>query len=194
VTLSGDLQAVLADAMRLLARAVTDRRGAMHTPTIATVGLDGRPRLRTVVLRGFEPARREFRFHTDVRSPKVAEIARDTRVAAHVHEPGSKVQIRLEATATLHGDDAIADAAWLASQPLSRTCYAAQPGPGVPIGEGGAFTLPATSAEVEAGRRHFVAVVARIDSLDWLHLAHAGHRRALFRWSGDACEGHWLAP
>lgn len=189
-----DLQAVIAEAMRLLSRAVADRRSPLHTPTIATVGLDGRPQLRTVVLRGFDTARRELRFHTDARSPKIAELRAEPRVGIHGYDPGAKIQIRIDATATLHAGDAVADNAWIASQPMSRVCYATAPAPGSAIGEGGAFTLPTGADEIAAGRENFVAVIAQIDALEWLHLAHTGHRRARFRWSEDGVEGTWLAP
>ncbi|WP_293866597.1 pyridoxamine 5'-phosphate oxidase family protein [uncultured Alsobacter sp.] len=189
-----DLQAVLSEATRLLSRAVADRRSPMHTPTIATVAADGRPRLRTVVLRGFDTARRELRFHTDARSPKVAEMTAEPRIGIHVYDPGAKVQIRVDATVSLHADGGIADNAWLTSQPMSRVCYATRPAPGSPIGEGGSFSLPANPQEVETGRANFVAVIARIDALEWLHLAQTGHRRACFSWTGDDCEGTWLAP
>lgn len=189
-----ELQAVLAEATRLLSRAVADRRSPLHTPTIATLGLDGRPKLRTVVLRGFDTARRELRFHTDARSPKIAELRAEPSIGIHVYDPGARIQMRIDATATLHADDAVADNAWLASQPMSRVCYGTAPAPGTPIGEGAAFTLPAGPHDIAAGRANFVAVMAHIDALEWLHLAHTGHRRARFRWNADGAEGTWLAP
>jgi pyridoxamine 5'-phosphate oxidase len=50
-----DIEATLAHALALLVRGVPDRRSPFHHPVVATIGTDGRPRLRTVVLRGFEP-------------------------------------------------------------------------------------------------------------------------------------------
>jgi hypothetical protein len=194
VSIGADLQAVLSEATRLLSRAVADRRSPMHTPTVATVGLDGRPRLRTVVLRGFDPARRELRFHTDVRSQKIGEIRAEPRLGVHVYDPGARIQIRLGARAVLHTDDALAENAWQTSQPMSRVCYATQPGPGTTIEAGGSFSLPAGPEEVAAGRANFVAVTGVIDELEWLHLAASGHRRALFRWDGPDCTATWLAP
>jgi pyridoxamine 5'-phosphate oxidase len=194
VALPGDLQEVLDEAMRLLSHAAADPRSPAHTPTVATVGLDGAPRLRTVVLRGFDAARRELRFHADARSPKVAELGRDPRLGLHVYDPAARVQVRLDVVATLHASDAVADAAWAASQPMSRVCYGAVPAQGTAIGEGGAYALPASDAQVEAGRTNFVAVIGRIQTLDWLHLAAAGHRRASFRWTGEACGATWRVP
>lgn len=194
MAIGAELQAVLSEATRLLSRAVADRRSPMHTPTVATIGLDGRPRLRTVVLRGFDPARRELRFHTDIRSEKVAEMRSDPRMGLHVYDPGSRIQIRLGARATLHTDDAVAENAWQTSQPMSRVCYGTRPGPGSAIEAGGSFSLPDGPGEVADGRPNFVAVTGVIDELDWLHLAASGHRRALFRWEALDCTATWLAP
>jgi len=54
------LDEIRADAFRLIARGVADRRSPFRTPTLATVGVDGRPRLRTVVLRAFDAAARRI--------------------------------------------------------------------------------------------------------------------------------------
>lgn len=185
-----DLDAALAEAFRLLARGVADRRSPFHTPCLGTVGADGAPRLRTVVLRGFDPAARVLRIHTDRRSPKAAEMQAEPRVMLHAYDPAARVQLRLAGRATLHADDAVADAAWAASRPASRLCYAAPAAPGTPC----AAPLPAPREEA-GGRAHFLAVGIAFDWLEWLWLCAEGHRRARFTW--DAA-GHrqasWLVP
>lgn len=189
------LDKVLASAFALLSRAVADRRSPMHTLSLGTAGLDGRPRMRSVILRGFEAATLSLRFHTDLRSAKVAELRRDPRLAMLGYDPGLKVQIRVEGEATLHHANAVAGRAWATSQPMSRQCYGAEPGPGTPIGDGGAFSLPGAEPDFEAGETNFVAVVCAIATLDWLHLAHSGHRRAHFEWPRQGeCVGRWLVP
>ena len=65
-----DLDQVRADLESRLARAATDRKGAMHTPVVVTGDVDAR----VMVLRAFDPSNRTLRFHTDVRAPKVAAI------------------------------------------------------------------------------------------------------------------------
>jgi hypothetical protein len=180
----------LAEAFRLLARAVADRRSPLHTPTLGTVSADGAPNLRTVVLRAFDPDRRSLRIHTDRRSPKAAEIAARPRVMLHGYDAGARVQLRLDCRASLHLDDPIADAAWAASREMSRLCYAAPHPPGTPI----EAPLPAPADPV-AGRGNFAAVMLVFDSLDWLHLAHTGHRRARFAWdAAGRLSATWLAP
>jgi hypothetical protein len=190
--LHDSLPATLARAFAMLSEGVTSRRGAAHSPALATIGLDGRPRLRTVVLREVDEAARTLRFHTDRRSEKVPEIEREPRVALHVYDQAAKFQMRVEGRASLHRDDAVADAAWAGSRAMSRACYGTVPAPGRPIGEGGAFRLPEPD-ELDAGRANFAAVVVTLERIETLHLAFTGHRRALFRFEGT-WGATWLVP
>jgi hypothetical protein len=184
----------LAEAWRLMARGVADRRHGFHHPAVATVGLDGRPRVRTVILRGADAAARALRFHTDVRSAKVAELAREPRASLLFYDAGAKAQVRIEGRATVHADDAVADAAWAGSRPMSRACYGTMPAPGGAIPAGDAFVLPEPeSPETAAGRANFRAVILVAESLEWLHLGHGGHRRALYDWGGGP-PARWLVP
>ena len=188
-----DLGETRTQAWALLARGVADRRSAFHAPVVATLGLDGRPRARVVIMRGCDVAAGSLRFNTDRRTEKFAEIARDPRVSLTGYDAGSKIQIRVEGIASLHADDGVADMAWAASRPFSRICYGTMPAPGTLLGEGGDFALPAEDAEITAGRAHFSTVVIRVETLEWLYLAHAGHRRARFDVAAGG-EGVWLTP
>jgi hypothetical protein len=89
-----DLDEVLAEAFRLLARGVAERRSAFRTPTVATVGSDGAPRIPTVVLRRFEPAARRLTLHTDRRAAKLVDIAHQPSVALHVYDARAGRQTR----------------------------------------------------------------------------------------------------
>lgn len=183
-------QDALAEAFRLLARGVADRRSPFHTPTLATRSPDGAPGLRTVVLRGFDPATRVLRIHTDRRSAKATAIAADPRAALHGYDAGAQVQLRIAGVATLHLDDAVADAAWAASREMSRMCYATPHAPGAPV-----EAPPPAPQDPAAGRGNFAAVTLRIDTLDWLLLAASRHRRARFAWGADGTlAAGWIAP
>ena len=184
-----DLEGTRLEAWKLLTRGVADRRSAFHTPTIATVGLDGAPRLRTVVLRAGEPSARLLRFHTDARSGKVAEIARDPRVGVHVYDARSKIQVRLDGVARVHPWSAPrAQASWEASRPQSRAGYAQAPAPGVVI------SAPHEGDVREGeGVENFNIVEVEVTAIEWLYLFHAGHRRARFVWEGERLQGEWRA-
>lgn len=176
-------------ALRLLSRGVADRRAAFHTPILATVGLDGRPRARTVVLRGFDVAARALRVHTDVRSDKVAEVREDPRVSFAFYDVGARLQVRVEARASVHIGDETAAAAWARSSPMARACYAGDEVPGA--------LLLAPPAERPAGEGDFAlfcVLLCRFESLDILSLRATGHRRVLARWEGQGRILQWLAP
>lgn len=189
---AGKLDATLAEALRLLSRGVADRRHAFHTPSLASIGQDGTPLARTVVLRGFDAAARTLRFHTDARSAKVGEFAADPRCALHLYDATAQIQLRLAGQIAIHGQDALADTAWAASRPMSRVIYALPPdaGPGTPLGA----PLPAPT-DPEAGRPYFRVLVMRMTHLEWLWLAASGHQRAAFAWDDTgALSSSWLVP
>jgi hypothetical protein len=187
-----DLDGTLAEAWRMLARAVVDRKSPLHTPAVATTGIDGTPQVRTVVLRGVNVGLREVRFHTDRRSGKFAEISRDPRVAVLGYDAGHKIQLRLAGRARLHAgdDDIIAAEAWARSQARSRLCYRQ------PLAPGAAMSAGAVDGEqLASGFENFVVAVVVVEALEWLYLAHAGHRRARFNWdTAGTMTATWLAP
>ena len=187
--MTGDLDAVLADALSRLAAAVDARHGAFRTPCLATRGPDARPRLRTVVLRRLDPEARVLEFHTDRRAAKVAEIAADPRVALHVWDPEAQVQLRLDGVAVAHGADVVADAAWAALHVGSRAPYAIGPTPGSPVA-----TPPPMPCDPDAGRGDFLAVTVALEALEWLELSRDGQRRARFRFTPGGTEATWLVP
>ena len=189
-----DLDGSLAEAWRLLEDGVTDRHSPCHTPSLCTLDADGLPAVRTVVLRAAQREERLLRFHTDLRSHKVAEIAAQPTVALHAYHSGRKIQLRLIGLAAVHQRDEVARDAWQASRSFSRLCYGVEPGPGAAIeapwdwrqGEDG-------SVEAESFR-HFGAVLVKVQSLEWLYLAARGHRRALYDWRGGSFTQTWLVP
>ena len=186
----GCLDGALAGALGLLARGVADRRSPLHTPTLATRGADGAPNARTVVLRAFDAGTRRLRVHTDRRSAKAAELAADPRVMLHGYDAAAEAQLRIAGRASLHHADALAETAWTASRAFSRMCYAAAQPPGAAVA-----APPPAPRDAEAGRDNFMAVVITMDSLDWLLLAHEGHRRARFAWDGAGrLSASWIAP
>jgi pyridoxamine 5'-phosphate oxidase len=192
-----DLSGSLNAAWGALTCGALDRRSAFHHPVIGTIGLDGQPRQRVMILRAVDPETRSLRFHTDMRSEKARDIAAERRVSVLAYDPASKIQLRLSGRATLHHTDKIAEAAWQGSQRMSRACYGTMPGPGSVIDQGSAFSMPDTADDtaLEGGRAHFAAMLIRVESLEWLYLAYEGHRRAQFQWdAGGKLAARWLAP
>lgn len=189
-----DLAASADAAWQVVAAGVGDIRAPWHLPTIATVDRHGAARLRTVVLRGCDPAMRRIRFHTDNRSAKAGELAADPRIAVHAYDAGLKLQIQLAGRAEIVSAEGAGRAAWDSARLGSRACYAVAPGPGATIASGGAYAMPADEAGILAGSVHFAMIEVTVDRLEWLQLHEAGHRRAMFGWTGARWDGRWLVP
>jgi hypothetical protein len=192
-----DLDETFAELWARLVRGAADRRSGFHTIQVATAGLDGGARVRTVVLRGAYKAAGSLRFHTDARSGKIAEIAADPRVEVCAYDPKAKIQARLSGRATVHEADPVAAAAWAATRPQSRVCYRAPVAPGAVVeAPGAADPGPAQRApeDPDEGLAQFRPVVVTADRIEWLYLAARGHRRARFVRTGDGWSGVWLAP
>jgi pyridoxamine 5'-phosphate oxidase len=176
-----------------LAAAVASGRHPLHLLTVATVGDDGSPASRTVVLRGFDADGRALWFHTDIRSPKAGQIARDGRVALHWYDPQARLQIRIAARAAVHHLDPITRAAWLASQPMSRACYGSAAAPGTPLREFPPLAEPLEAADA-AGLANFAVIRCRFAAVELLALHATGHERILLQLDGDSPTVTILAP
>lgn len=174
-------------------RAAASARHPLHLVTVATLGADGGPQARTVVLRGFDAERRVLWFHTDSRSPKAAEIARDGRVALHWYDAAARLQIRMSADAVLHHGDPVARAAWEAAQPMSRACYASPTPPGTRLTAFPA-AAEAPAAADDLGLAHFALVRCRFTAVELLALHASGHERLLLALAGAVPTATILAP
>jgi pyridoxamine 5'-phosphate oxidase len=176
-----------------LAKATASGRHLLHLVTVATLGEDGFPLMRTVVLRGFDAERRELWFHTDIRSPKAGQIARDGRVALHWYDAQARLQIRIAAEASVHHADQIARQAWLDSQPMSRACYGSPAAPGTPLTE---FPVPPSSpaADDPTGLANFAVIRCRFTAVELLALHASGHERILLQVDGNCPTMMILAP
>jgi len=192
------LDAVLADATSHLIRAARDRKSPMHVPVVGTADGD----LRMMVLRDCTANIGLLRFHTDARSAKVQAIGAQGSASVLAFDPEAKVQLRLSGAARVEVSGAIADAAWAAASEYARRCYLAMAAPGTPTAKAGSG-LP---AEVEGirpneqqllpARANFAVLLIEPTTLDWLYLAHDGHRRAQFtRPERDQdWQGTWVIP
>jgi len=187
-----DLDTVLAAAWDILADGASNRSAPAHTPTFATMGTEGRPRLRTIVLRGFDAVLMQLHFHTDQRSTKITELQANPQAGLHIYDPDRKVQLQVSGRARLHRDDVVSATAWAQSQPMSRMTYQVTEPPGSVIDDPlRAIQDPAVN---DGGLENFMVVVLQIEALEWLFLDARGHRRARFTRDGEAWSGTWLVP
>jgi len=189
----------LAQAWALLVRGGADRRSPLHTPAVASLDQTGAPDARIMVLRKADPAAATLRFHTDARSPKCIAL-HGQKIAILGYHPQENVQLRLQGHAQIDTSSEAADEAWARSTPFARRCYLVQSPPSSPL-PGPASGLPLevegrdpSEAQLLPARANFALLTAHITRIDWLHLAHTGHRRAFFQREGQTWHSKWLTP
>ena len=193
-------KAILDTAWVLLDAGAASRHSAAHHPVVATIGADGLPDQRVMILRAADRASATLRFHTDARSPKVTQIAGGAPVHVLVYDPEAKTQLRLSGTARIEQDTPAADAAWAASTTFARRCYMAETAPGTANPEP-TSGLPSwiegqqpSEADVAPARENFAILLVTIARIDWLYLANCGHRRAALVDGGAGWTGEWCVP
>ncbi len=167
--------------------------------TIKKTGDDSHcPSGRTVVLRGCDVFSRTVDFYTDVRSAKVKELELSGGALCWLfYEPSTKIQLRLQGTATVVNDQR-ADAAWEAVTLQSRSAYLSVDPPGKQVWS---QQPPSTAerflnqSESEVGRESFRLVRTQVHSVDWLYLRQGGHVRASLTYGAQGSdEVCWLVP
>lgn len=162
----------------------------------ATLGVDGAPKVRTIVLRQVSRADHVLSFHTDARSEKVAELRRDPRIALVANDLDALVQIRAEGVASICDDEAQRRAIWQSSRPHTLLLYRAPLPPGTPVEspEAGHVAASEGAAPSDGGYENFCLLHVTVKRVDWLELARAGHRRAVFDLHEGGYESRWIAP
>lgn len=126
-----------------------------HAMSLATIGLDGRPRARVVLRQGFEPDPGHLVFYTNRESDKGRELANSPFAAAIFHWDGLGRQVRIEGPVAL-SPDAESDA-YFASRPRASQIAAWGSAQSQPIA-----SREAMVAGLEARARQFGAVGAPV--------------------------------
>ncbi|MDJ0913144.1 MAG: pyridoxamine 5'-phosphate oxidase family protein [Desulfobacterales bacterium] len=193
------LHGILENIWLMLEHGATHSDDPFHWPILGTA-LKAACSLRTVILRQVNKPDRILVCHTDARSAKVHEIKNNSQTSWLFYHPEKKVQLRVTGHTTLHTHDSFADRQWADTSSTSRLNYCASQPPGTPIDKPSSglpdFLLKKipTLLETEMGRKHFMAIVLHIYSIDWLILKLAGNRRARFDWDEDGLRATWLVP
>jgi pyridoxamine 5'-phosphate oxidase len=195
-----DLMGSLDHAWNLIEAGSKGRRNPFHTPVISTIGLDGTPQSRVLVLRTADKMSRSLRFNSDMRSPKVAEIQANPAASILMYDNEQKIQLRLSGRFEVHTSGEEIDAIWSASERYARRCYMTEGAPSS-IANKPTSGLPAyvdgrkpEENELVAARANFGILLFQVDQIDWLYLATEGHRRARWIFDGTQWQGNWMYP
>ncbi len=163
----------------------TPRGGHAGLATLATIGADGGPELRQVVLRRADRAAGRIEVFTDAATPKVAEVRANRLVSLLLWHPADQLQIRLRGEAEVIGcEAALPD--WQAMSEAQRGNYGTVPPPGTPIDASRAFCRVPDPARLAILR-------IMLSGIDAVHLARPVDCRAVYARSDD-WRGQWVAP
>lgn len=163
---------------------------AAHFAQLATRGLDGAPRCRTVVIRAIVEAEGAMLFCTDARSPKLEQIAADPRAELCWYFADAREQFRFAGEIALSGagDTSPAwrsrEALWDYLPEATRASFAGPP-PGALRA-----AAPPSAARLDANGAPdtFVTAALFVRTVDHLRLREAPHGRTLHQ-RGDG--GLW---
>ena len=168
-----------------LGRASVDRHHEWRTPVLATVGCDGSPNARTIVLRKVDSNQQTLCFYTDARSAKVSEITKEPKAVLAFWSGRLNWQLRVKVEISVATDGPEIQALWQRiQQSASAADYMASASPGTERPEG------YSSAQTLSDDHHFALLNAQVLQMDWLELGRGGHRRA----SMSADTWQWLVP
>jgi pyridoxamine 5'-phosphate oxidase len=168
---------------RLLQRSLSAMHSPLRLPVIASAGADG-PAARVVVLRAVDPALRTLTLFTDVRSPKVAALRQDNRLAWTFWDAQLALQVRANSTAAIHVSDerALQFAAQVPEH--ARADYISLTAPGSAKTSG--------ARDLALFEQHFCVIDTTVHSLDVLALRRDGHKRLHLDYAVN--QHAWLVP
>ena len=181
----------------MLDDAVTNRASPFRIPVFICAHqneVDGR----IVVLRKSDRANNLLQFHTDLRSPKVEILKKNSNASLVFYDKEEKIQLRLKIECTINHDNEITKESWSKTGHISRKCYLVDNGPGTESPSPTSGLKPEldnfefTMEQSEEGYKNFTVIQCKIKSIEWLYLAAKGHRRA--RFEIDNNKEYWLVP
>ena len=183
-----------------LERACRSRESPWRTPVLATVGRDGGPDARVLVMRGADSQARRLEFHTDSRSAKLRAISRQPRVVLCFWDPAAQLQLRAAGIAAAWGDSphresreggsARRESAWARVPADSRRNYAGESPPGSIIANSNRPVAP----DPQGGFAHFAILDVALFRLEWLWLGGPTHVRGEALWADGTWKAAPLAP
>ncbi|WP_341368513.1 pyridoxamine 5'-phosphate oxidase family protein [Yoonia sp. BS5-3] len=180
-----ETQSGLLDKMwTVLTQGVADAKHPARRPTFATVGGDGWPEARTLVLRSADRADAALTLHTDVNSGKMASLRSTPRAALHIWDATLDLQIRLQAEVTIE-TGASTRALWDQIPDHARQSYGVVPAPGTRLAQ-------ALDYVKKPGPHCFAVLHCALCTIDLVHLG-AQHRRAGYS-RARHWQGQWLSP
>lgn len=179
-------QELLEATKRELINGFTKKKHPFRYFSLATVGADGKPHQRTVVLRKMD-SNFNLMIYTDTRSHKIKDIERQPEVSALFYHPKKLLQIRVEGTAHQISDSEVLEDRWHAIPENSRKDYITVNAPGSPIGN-------PDQVNYNTNKGHFSIIEIIPHTIEYLQLKRPNHIRVEFNSQGKEWKGKFLVP
>lgn len=187
------MQDVIDKVWTALESATTQRGSPFAIVQAATIGLDGSPMVRTVVLRNVSRQHNSVCFHSDLRAAKIAELRRDSRISLVGYDRGKGVQIRMTGTAHLITDGPVKESLWNSATVDTRSLYQSATPPGMPLDATNATRVEHEDPDDNA-YKNFCVVNVSLTFIDFLQLHPIAHERAQLHLREHAWTGIWVTP
>ena len=172
----------LNSAFKELNTCITKSKHCYRIFSFATVK-NNFPEIRSVVLRQFNPNRRSIIFHSDIRSPKIAEVKENSNVGLLFYCHQLKLQLRFRAFAHIHYKDSVTKSIFKTMRPDSKACYSYDFDPGKELAlQTKEIQLEDTKGSLVNPEENFSVVICNYSFLDLLYLTYKGHIRIHYNW------------
>lgn len=180
IFLGGNLSDIETACWQLLQEATKSYKAVFHYGAVANIQ-NGRPEVRTVIVRNTDSVEKKLFFHTDIRSPKVEALKKDPALSWLFYDEPLKLQLRLTAEASIHYKDEIATLAWQQLKLNSQLTYSISNAPGQYLEDVKDLPHPENSSELLLfAENNFAVVETKVLTIDILFLHHTGNLRAFF--------------
>lgn len=177
------------DFQHELRRGALDRKHPFRFITLATIH-KGIPQARYVVLRSVDEALNLF-IYTDYRTSKIQELSSLPQVSVLLYHPQQRVQVRIQAEATIHKGDKLAKSHWAKVQGDAQKAYNSTLAPSTIIhSPEEAFAWHDELSNDE----YFAVVTLKPHFIELLQLNGLEHFRLAFTSFNNNWEGEWLVP
>ncbi len=178
------VDSLISDLFMDLELATDDRTHPYRHGYLATTQVDHIPAQRTIIIRRILPGN-EILIFTDYRSPKVQEIKQQPQVGLLFYDPNKKLQIRLQATAKIHHQDALCLREWSKLSDHRKTDYQTTLPPGADLLEEDLVS----SHDPTLGSNFFSIISLTPLNIDVLELRPNGHQRIVGKYENREWTG-----
>ncbi|WP_323795761.1 pyridoxamine 5'-phosphate oxidase family protein [Nisaea sp.] len=187
--LDPDAHVLISRASELFSAAPGNPHSPFRYPVLATIGRDGSPNARILVLRTADPVAWQAILHTDSRAEKVSELETNDGAMLVFYDHEASLQLRLKGAIGRNTDNAAREAIWAELPASTRPNYRASLPTGSAISAAGDGIDPAVS---QSGYENFDVLTFSAETVDILQLSRSGNRR--YRLDAALGTGSWLVP